>query len=53
MNNYECFWRGKRLSVQAETTLAARAIAAHAWKVRKQYEIAVVLADKPISTGAI
>lgn len=53
MNNYECFWKGKRLSVQAETTLAAQIIAAQVWKVRKRYEIAVVLADKPINTGGI
>lgn len=53
MNNYECFWRGKRMTVQATTSLAAQTIAAKQWRVKKQYEVTVVLIDKPIEGASL
>lgn len=49
MNKYVCFWRGKRVEVEAETTYAAQGLAAEklnpskAKKIRP--EITVVLAE--------
>lgn len=53
MNNYEAFYKGKRLSVQAESSYAAQLKAAVLFKAKKSYEVAVVIADKPISTATL
>lgn len=46
MNGYVCFYRGKRLEVNAETTYQAQQIAAKQFKAKKEYEVAVTLAEK-------
>lgn len=46
MNGYVCFWKGKRVEVYADTTLQARDKACAMLKVRKAYEVTVVLAEK-------
>ena len=48
MNNYEAFYKGKRCSVSAPSSLAARDKAAAIFKARKAYDVTVVLADKPV-----
>jgi hypothetical protein len=46
MNKYECFWKSKRITVEANTTYQAQQKAQEILKVKKGYEIAVVLAEK-------
>ena len=46
MNGYVCFYRGRRIEVQAETSFAAQTKAAAQFKARKAYEVTVVLAEK-------
>ena len=53
MHNFECFWKGKRITVQATSTFEAQKKAAVIWKVKKGYEIAVVNADVPVNTASI
>ena len=53
MRTYLCLWRGKRLTVQANTTLEAQTLAAKQFKARKQYEVSVYLADEPVDAASI
>ena len=46
MNGYICFYRSKKLEVQAETSLKAQEIAAKQFKAKKAWEVTVVLAEK-------
>jgi hypothetical protein len=46
MNGYVCFYRGKRIEVHAATPYEAQQKAAAAFKAKKHYDIAVVLAEK-------
>ena len=46
MNGYVAFYRGRRMDVYAESSIAARNKAAAAFKSRKAYEVTVVLAEK-------
>ena len=53
MNNYECFYKGKRATVQAETSIAARDKAAAIFKARKAYDVTVVLVNKPVAPASL
>lgn len=46
MNGYICFYVGKRVEVNAETSYKAQLAAAAIFKARKPYEVTVVLAEK-------
>lgn len=46
MNGYMCFYKGKQYPVFAETTLEAQTKLAKELRVKKQYQITVVLAEK-------
>lgn len=46
MNSYVAFWRGKQIDVQAATSYEAQQKAAVTLRVKKSYEITVVLAEK-------
>ncbi len=46
MNQYEAFYKDKRLTVEAATSYAAQLKAAELFKARKSYEVNVVLAAK-------
>lgn len=46
MNGYMCFYKGKQYPVFAETTYEAQTKLAKELRVKKQYEITVVLAEK-------
>jgi hypothetical protein len=46
MNGYIALYRGKRVEVRADTSLAAQQKAAALFKARKSYEVTVVLAEK-------
>lgn len=45
-NGYIAFYKGKQVEVMADTSLQARDLAAHYWRVKKAYEVKVVLAEK-------
>ncbi len=53
MSNYECFYKGKRISVQAETSYAAQQKAAAIFKARKSYDVTVVMADVPVDPASL
>jgi hypothetical protein len=46
MNGYICMYKGKRIEVMANTTYEAQKIAASKLKVKKSYEVIVMLAEK-------
>jgi hypothetical protein len=43
MNTYECFWKSKRITVEADTTYSAQLKAQALFKAKKSYEITVML----------
>lgn len=43
MNTYVCFYRDRKIEVQADTTFAAQKIAAEKFRARKSYEVSVHL----------
>lgn len=55
MRNYECFFNGKRITVQADTLSNAANIAVKELRVSKKQRgrLAVVLADEPVNTASI
>ena len=53
MFTYECFYKNKRITVQALRSFEAQEKAAKILKARKNYEVTVVLADKPINTASV
>lgn len=53
MFTYECFYKNKRITVQAFRSFDAQKIAAEKFKARKAYEVTVVLAAKPDGTPVI
>jgi hypothetical protein len=46
MNTYIAFYKGRKIEVTGETSLAARDAAAARFKARKAYDVTVVLAEK-------
>uniref|UniRef100_A0A6M3JEA1 Uncharacterized protein n=1 Tax=viral metagenome TaxID=1070528 RepID=A0A6M3JEA1_9ZZZZ len=46
MNGYVGFYRGKRFEVHADTSLQAQEEIARKYKIKKAYEITIVLAEK-------
>lgn len=46
MNKYLCFYNGRRLEVDANTSLEAQFIAAKKMKARKAYQVAILLVEK-------
>ena len=55
MNNYECFYNGKRITVQAAKLADAADIAVKELRVSKKQRgrLAVVLADEPVFPASI
>lgn len=53
MRTYVAFYRGRQLTVQAETSYAAQLKAAAMMKARKSYEVTVVLADVPVDPATL
>ena len=43
MNTYECFWKSKSITVEADTTYNAQLKAQALFKAKKSYEITVML----------
>lgn len=50
---YEAFWKSKRMTVHAASSLKAQEMAAKAFKAKKQYEVTVVLADVVHHPGSL
>lgn len=46
MNGYICLWKGKKFEVYAESTYEAQKKCASENKIKKTYEITVMLAEK-------
>jgi hypothetical protein len=46
MNGYVAFYKGKKMDVWADTTIAARDLAVKAFHARKPWDVTVVLAEK-------
>lgn len=53
MFTYECFYKNKRLTVQALRSFDAQEKAAKLFKAKKTWEVAVVLAEKPVSAASL
>ncbi len=53
MRTYIAFYKGKRITIQAETSYAAQTAAAKMLKAKKSYDVHVVLADTPIDTASL
>ena len=53
MFNYECFYRSKRITVQALRSFDAQEKAAAIFKARKSWEVTVVLADKQVDPASL
>lgn len=45
-NGYIAFYRGKQVEVMADTSLEAQRLAAAYWRVKKTYDVTVVLAEQ-------
>lgn len=45
MNTYEAFYKGKRTTVQANTSYSAQECAAKVFKAKKSYDVTVVLVE--------
>ena len=46
MNGYKAFYKGRELEIYAATSYAAQQLAAAQFKVKKVYEITIVLCEK-------
>lgn len=53
MRTYQAFYRGREITVQADTSLAAQAKAAQLLRARRSWEVTVVLADARVDTAAL
>lgn len=53
MFTYECFYRGKRITVLALRSFDAQELAAKQFKARKSWEVTVVLAARPDGSTVI
>ena len=45
-NGYIAFYRGKQVEVRADTSLEAQRLAAHYWRIKRQSDVTVVLAEQ-------
>ena len=53
MFNYVCFYKGRKIVVQALRSYDAQLKAASLLKARKAYDVSVVLADKPVDPASL
>jgi hypothetical protein len=53
MNTYVAFYRGQKITIQAETSYKAQLAAANIFRAKKSYDVTVVLADRPVETASI
>ena len=53
MNTYECFFKLRRLTVEAESSFAAQVKAAALFHAKRRHEVIVILAGAPVSTALL
>jgi hypothetical protein len=53
MRTYVAFYKGRQLTVQAESSYKAQQQAAAKFRARKSYEVTVVLADVVVDTAGL
>lgn len=53
MRTYKAFYKGKTVTVIAETSYAAQQEAAKFFKAKKSYEVTVLLADVPVDCASL
>lgn len=46
MNRYICFYRGKSVEVETDTSYQAQTLAAQYFKAKRQHEVHVMLTEK-------
>ena len=50
---YQAYYRGRTIQLQAQSSYQAQIRAAEIFRVRKAYQVSVVLADRPIDPASI
>ena len=53
MRTYKAFYKGKELTIEANSSYEAQQKAAVLFKAKKRYDVAVILCDVPLSTQFI
>jgi len=53
MRTYVAFYKQKKITVVAESSFEAQRKAAEIFKARKAWDVAIVLADVPVSTASL
>ena len=53
MRNYRAFYRGRSLDLQAYNIFMAQEAAARLLKVKRAWEIAIVVLDTPLDTATL
>jgi hypothetical protein len=53
MRNYRAYYRGRTFDVQAPNSFQAQEVAARMLKIKRTWQVAVVLLDVPLDTTTI
>lgn len=53
MRTYIAFYKGKKITVQADSSYAAQGVAAAQFRAKKSWEVTVMLADVAVDTASI
>jgi hypothetical protein len=53
MRNYMAFYRGRKMLLTAQTLLEAQTVAAQRFGAKQPWNVAVYLADVPVSTASL
>ncbi len=53
MRTYQAFYKGREITVQAESSYAAQLKAAQEFRARRSWEVTVVLADVTVDTAVL
>lgn len=53
MRTYIAFYKGKKITVQADSSYAAQTAAAAQFRAKKSWEVTVMLADVAVDTASI
>lgn len=53
MRTYIAFYKGRQLTVSADTSYLAQQLAAKLFKAKKSYDVTVMLADVEVDTASL
>jgi hypothetical protein len=53
MRNYRAYYKGRTFDVQAPNSFQAQEVAARMLKIKRTWEVAVVLLDVPLDTATL